>query len=92
MTKGNLWRKNALPEINIKVQYRVLAVFSCTVNTERGKEDAEDHGLINYKDTKTKFRHLEKLTCKGTLRQVFIYWRNSQPCWYFRPSFVNVNV
>jgi hypothetical protein len=27
---------------------------------------------INYKDTKTKCRHLKKLTCKGTLRQVFI--------------------
>ena len=31
-----------------------------------------DHGLINYKDTKTKCRHLKKLTCKGTLWQVFI--------------------
>jgi hypothetical protein len=31
-----------------------------------------NHGLINYKDTKTKCRHLKKLTCKGTLRQVFI--------------------
>ncbi len=30
------------------------------------------HGLINYKDTKTKCRHLRKLTCKGTLRQVFL--------------------
>ncbi len=32
------------------------------------------HGLINYKDTKTKCkcRHLKNLTCKGTLRQVFI--------------------
>ncbi len=28
---------------------------------------AADHGLINYIDTKAK-----KLTCKGTLRQVFI--------------------
>jgi hypothetical protein len=24
------------------------------------------HGLINYKDTKIKCRHLKKLTCKGT--------------------------
>ncbi len=31
-----------------------------------------EHELINYKDTKTKFRHLKKITCKGTLRQVFI--------------------
>jgi hypothetical protein len=30
------------------------------------------HGLINYVDTKAKCRHLKKLTCKGTLRQVFI--------------------
>jgi hypothetical protein len=29
-------------------------------------------GLINYIDTKAKCRHLKKLTCKGTLRQVFI--------------------
>ncbi len=31
-----------------------------------------NHGLINYKDTEAKCRHLKKLTCKGTLRQVFI--------------------
>jgi hypothetical protein len=30
------------------------------------------HGLTNYKDTKAKCRHLKKLACKGTLRQVFI--------------------
>ncbi len=30
------------------------------------------HGLINYIGTKTNCRHLKKLTCKGTLRQVFI--------------------
>jgi hypothetical protein len=30
------------------------------------------HGLINYKDTKTKCRHLKKLTSKGTLWQAFI--------------------
>jgi hypothetical protein len=29
------------------------------------------HGLINYIDTKSKC-HLQKLTCKGTLRQVFV--------------------
>jgi hypothetical protein len=33
------------------------------------------HGLINYKDSKAKCRHLKKLTCKGTLRQVFICLR-----------------
>jgi hypothetical protein len=30
-----------------------------------------DQGTINYIDTKAKCRHLKKLTCKGTLRQVF---------------------
>jgi hypothetical protein len=28
-------------------------------------------GLINYIETKVKCRHLKRLTCKGTLRQVF---------------------
>jgi hypothetical protein len=31
-----------------------------------------NQGLINYKETKAKCRHLKKFTCKGTLRQVFI--------------------
>jgi hypothetical protein len=30
------------------------------------------HGLVTYIDTKAKCRHLKKLTCKGTLRPVFI--------------------
>ena len=30
------------------------------------------HELINYIDTKAKWRHLKKMTCKETLRQVFI--------------------
>ncbi len=30
------------------------------------------NGLINYKDTRAKCRHLKLLTCKGTLRLVFI--------------------
>ncbi len=44
-----------------------------------------------YKDTKTTCRHLKKLTCKRTLRQVFIrvYRQETQSCWYFRPSFVS---
>jgi hypothetical protein len=35
------------------------------------KDGAEGlpHGLINYKDTKAKCRHLKKFTCKGILRQ-----------------------
>ncbi len=32
----------------------------------------QDHWLINYIDTKAKFCHLKQITCKGTLRQVFI--------------------
>jgi len=31
-----------------------------------------NHGPINYIDTKAKCRHLIRLTCKGTLRQVLI--------------------
>ncbi len=31
----------------------------------------QNHGLINYKDTKANFGHLKKLTFKGILRQVF---------------------
>jgi hypothetical protein len=41
---------------------------------------------------KLKCRHLKKLTCKGTLRQVlseFIDWRYSQSCCYCLPSFKN---
>ncbi len=34
-----------------------------------------NHGLINYIGTKAKCRHPNKLTCKGTLRQVFICLR-----------------
>ncbi len=30
------------------------------------------HGPINYIDAKAICRHLNKFTCKGTLRQVFI--------------------
>jgi hypothetical protein len=30
------------------------------------------HGVFNYKDTIAKCRHLQKLTCKGTLPEVFI--------------------
>jgi hypothetical protein len=48
---------------------------------------------INYKGTKAKCRHLKKLTCKGTVRLVFIRVYRleiSQSSWYFRPSFVNL--
>jgi hypothetical protein len=35
--------------------------------------------LIEYIDTKAKCRHLKRLTCKGTLRQVFICLRPPPP-------------
>jgi hypothetical protein len=35
-------------------------------------ENPVQHGLINKIDTKAKYRHLKKLTCKVTLRQVFM--------------------
>jgi hypothetical protein len=34
--------------------------------------NSKDKGLVKYIDTKAKCRYLKKLTCKGTLRQVFI--------------------
>ncbi len=38
------------------------------------------HGLINYKDTKAKYRHPKIFfTCKGTLQQVFICHEASYP-------------
>jgi hypothetical protein len=42
----------------------------CVISKAINKQ--HNHGLINYKDTKIKCRHLKKLACKGTLRQVFI--------------------
>ncbi len=50
------------------------------------------HWQINFKDNKTKCRHLKKLTCRGSLRQClleFIVWRYGQSWRYFRPSFLN---
>ncbi len=41
-----------------------------------------EHGLNNYKDTKTKCRLYWCLI-------EFIDWRDSHSYWYFRPSFVN---
>ncbi len=45
---------------------------------KKRKLKRSDHGLLNYKDTKTKCRHLKKFTRKGTLQQVFIDWRYNQ--------------
>ncbi len=43
------------------------------------------YGLINYTDTKAKCRHLKKLTCKETLRQVFICLRPHFLLWPHKP-------
>jgi hypothetical protein len=53
-------------QITNESQYKLILRYSFSVN------HTVHHGLINYKDTKAKCRHLKKLTCKGTLRQVFI--------------------
>ncbi len=50
------------------------------------------HRLINYIDTKAKYRHLKYWTVKGLCGRClseFVDWRYSQSCWYFRTSFVN---
>ncbi len=39
---------------------------------DRKDSVGKGRGLINFIYTKAKCRHLKKLTCKGTLRQVFI--------------------
>jgi hypothetical protein len=49
---------------------------------EESSSEGADHGLINYKDTKTKCR---LYWCSVE----FIDLRYSQSCWNFRPSFVN---
>jgi hypothetical protein len=43
------------------------------------------HGLINYLEIKAKYRHLRKLTCNRTLRQVFISLRPSPLLWPLTP-------
>jgi hypothetical protein len=70
------------------VQDCVKQIWYCSRHL--GKESL--HGLINYKDTKIKCRHLKDLPVKGLCSRClleFIDWRYSQSCWYFRPSFVN---
>ncbi len=51
---------------------------------------SSDHGIINYIDTKAKYRQQKNLLVKGLCgRCLQSLWRYSQSCWYFRPSFVN---
>ncbi len=47
------------------------------------------HWLINFIETKAKYRHLQKIDLKRDFAAEFIDWRYSKSCWYFRPSFVN---
>ncbi len=62
--------------------YSILPV-SCSVK----------HRKIRLIEDDAKCRYRKKLTCQGTLRQVFIrvYILEIQSviCWYFRPNFVN---
>jgi hypothetical protein len=69
-------------------------------NAESYKEKLKqrlDHGLIKHIDTKSKCRNLNKLTCKVSLRQVFIRvyidWKyhSISHVGIFGPSFVNCN-
>ncbi len=47
--------------------------------------DTGDHWQINYIDNKAKCRHLKKLTCKGTLQQVFVCLRPPPFLWRHTP-------
>ncbi len=58
---------------DVLVQYLYNTVFWVHPN----------HGLINYKHTKTKCRLYWCLI-------EFVDWKYSQSCWYFRPSFVTI--
>jgi hypothetical protein len=54
-----------------KSQFSAGVEASATLHEVRNTEGFT-HGLINYTGTKANWRHLKKLTCKVTLRQVFI--------------------
>ncbi len=57
--------------INSYIKNIVEGVLRRTVH-EPQKSEPVTRELINFEDTKTKCRHLKKLTSKGTLRQVVI--------------------
>jgi hypothetical protein len=52
-----------------KILQNAASVYASTFCSLQEKHR---HGLINYVDTRAKFLHIKNLTCKGTLRQVFI--------------------
>ncbi len=51
----------------------------CTLFRKKKRKNEGNDGLISYTDTKAKCRHLKKLTCKGTLGQVFFCLRTNPP-------------
>ncbi len=62
------------------------------IKSAQEQRDGLAHGVVNYKDTKRKCRHLKNWPVMGLCGRClleFIDWRYSQSCWYFRPSFVN---
>ncbi len=63
-TKGKVQRWDYIKQPLVKLKVHRWPVPSFPSNPF-------GHGLLNYKDTNTICRHLKKLTCKGTLRQVF---------------------
>ncbi len=78
--------QNFLPSyiLHILIKNKAENAFDMFESTERRK--------IRLKEDNGKLRHLKKLTCKETLRQMFVRvidWSYSQSCWIFRPSFVN---
>ncbi len=70
--------------IIISVKWNLLSNVSSRLfpNKYRRCILSSRHGLINYKDTKTRCRLYWCLI-------EFIDWKYSQSCWYFRLSFVN---
>ncbi len=64
-----------IPYRSFSLEITFLCVISCHSHTYLMlifSDFAADQGLINYIETKAKCCHLKKLTCKGTLQQVFI--------------------
>jgi hypothetical protein len=67
LLKKFLNMKNIMRPQNTILLYYMYCATICPIS--------HSHGHINYIDTKAKWRSLKKLTCKWTLRQVFIVYR-----------------
>jgi hypothetical protein len=59
------------------IKIAIATFYDCS---QTATEKTMTHGLINCMDSKTKYRHLKKMTCEGTY---------SQSCRYCQSSFVN---